>query len=412
MLRRNFIRACCLSGLGLAVPLGSGRADDYQGRFLIVVLAGGGWDPTMVADPRGEVNRTFNEGDILTAGNIRYAPLPGASVFFNRHYQKMVVVNGINFATGSHQAGVRYCSSGHLGTGHPTLAAVYAASQAPELPLAYLTFGGYENDEGLVPAIRNLNTFVFKDIAKPDVSYGGSGRYHSEWTQGLIRQARDAQLQAYAATAGLPRYRQSEESLLVVRPGIEKLGLLQAELTELADEEHKRQAQIGMAAFKAGIGVALNVSAVSVNGGEFDSHVLHDVKQTTALVDLYEYLDFIWNEAERQGAADRLDVVVTSDFGRTPYYDSESDGNGKGHWPIGSMIVISNRIAQANRVVGATDEGLNAIGVDPESLEPSANGVMLTPEIVHENIRWLLGIADSLASQQFPLRPGSDLRIF
>lgn len=76
------------------------------------------------------------------------------------------------------------------------------------------------------------------------------------------------------------------------------------------------------------------------------------------------------------------------------------------------MIVVSSQMPKPNRVVGSTDEGLNAIGVDPVTLAPNPDGVELTPEIVHENIRRLLGIAGSQASQRFPLRPGSDIELF
>lgn len=407
MKRRNFLRTCALSGLTLTVGSSSRADEPYQGRFLIVVLAVGGLDPTMMGDPRGApINRTFSEGDILTEGNFRFAPIPGASRFFGRHRQQMVLVNGINFATGSHEAGVRYASSGHLGTGYPTLAALYAASQGPSLPLAYLTYGGYENDEGTIPPVRNLNAFIFGDVADPDK--GLSGRYHSDWAQDLIVQSRDTQLQERAVAAGLPRYRQSQESVLAVRPGVRKLGLLRSALPELDTNEQKRQIQIGMAAFRAGVGIALNVAAYP----GFDTHRDHDREHTVALVNLYEYLEYIWNEAERQNIADRLDVVLTSDFGRTAYYDSEADGNGKGHWPIGSMLVISNQLPRPNRLVGSTDEELNAVGVDPVTLEPSPTGVMLTPEIVHDNVRRVLGIADSPISQKFPLRPSADLALF
>ena len=415
MQRRDFVRACALSGLSLALPGSHLRALDhelvpYDGRFLIVLLAGGGWDPSMVADPRGSVNRTFGEGDILTAGNIRYAPIEGAQRFFERHYQRMVVVNGINFATGSHEAGVRYCSSGHLGTGHPTLAAVFAASKRPELPLAYLTFGGYENDEGVVPPIRNLNAFLLEDVANPELQWGREP-YHSVSARALIDRARGAALRERAERSGLPRYRQSAENLVRVRAGVRELRRLQDALPTLHEAEHKRQAQIGLAGYRAGIGVALNLAAPGI----FDSHGDHDRVHTEALTGLYDYLEFIWNEAERQGVADRIDLVITSDFGRTPHYDSEADGNGKGHWPIGSIIVVSSSLPRPNRVVGATDEGLNAIPIDPATLAPStveAGGVELTPEHVHENIRRWLGVDGSIVSRRFPLRPSADVDLF
>ena len=65
-------------------------------------------------------------------------------------------------------------------------------------------------------------------------------------------------------------------------------------------------------------------------------------------------------EAERHGIADKVVVVVGSDFGRTPGYN---DGNGKDHWSVTSMLFMGQGI-QGGRVVGASSDGHRAFGVD------------------------------------------------
>ncbi len=100
-------------------------------------------------------------------------------------------------------------------------------------------------------------------------------------------------------------------------------------------------------------------------------------------------------------------------------------GNGKDHWPITSMMVMSQAI-DGNRIVGKTDYGQQPYLLDPVDLRPmrladgdegrmgrdgevDANApVRLTPEHVHVALRKLAGIErDALSMEQFPLRGGA-----
>ena len=65
-------------------------------------------------------------------------------------------------------------------------------------------------------------------------------------------------------------------------------------------------------------------------------------------------------EAERLGIADRFNIIVGSDFARTPWYN---DGNGKDHWSIGSMMFMGSDI-QGGRVIGGTDNGQLPLAVN------------------------------------------------
>ena len=75
--------------------------------------------------------------------------------------------------------------------------------------------------------------------------------------------------------------------------------------------------------------------------------------------------------------ADRLVVIVGSDFSRTPYYNS---GAGKDHWPVGSYMVMEKNAPYTNRVIGATDEEQNALGLDTRTFSTSSfSGTKLVP---------------------------------
>src|SRR6185436_17727107 len=81
--RRDFLKLCGLAGLGFACPGGpqsimqaaTKEATPYEGPFYVVFNASGGWDTTYLMDPKGvnEINRLYNEGDILTQGQHKFA---------------------------------------------------------------------------------------------------------------------------------------------------------------------------------------------------------------------------------------------------------------------------------------------------------------------------------------------------
>ena len=113
-------------------------------------------------------------------------------------------------------------------------------------------------------------------------------------------------------------------------------------------------------AFKTGVAVSADLWL-----GGFDTHANHDQDHEWLLGNLTRSVDYLWEYAEGHGVADRLVLVLGSDFGRTNFYNA---GDGKDHWPIGSYIVMEKNQAWANRVVGETDELHFAYRIDPRTL--------------------------------------------
>jgi uncharacterized protein (DUF1501 family) len=111
---------------------------------------------------------------------------------------------------------------------------------------------------------------------------------------------------------------------------------------------------------------------------------------------------FLWDEAERQAVADKLVVLICSDFGRTPQYNGAM---GKDHWSITSMVAMGAGIV-GNRMVGATDSGHNARMIDPATgtaAEGDVSGVTITPAHVHRGMRRVLGLAGTEVDDRFPI---------
>ena len=167
----------------------------------------------------------------------------------------------------------------------------------------------------------------------------------------------------------------------------------------------KRQAQLTVLAFKAGVAASADLWL-----GGFDTHANHDPEQGWLLGNLTDSVDYLWDYAELHGVADRLVVVMGSDFGRTNRYNADQ---GKDHWPIGSFIVMEKNQRWTDRVIGETDELHYAHKIDPRTLQrDDSGGTLIYPKHVHKALRRYLGIEHTPDSQQFPFANTEDLPLF
>ena len=188
--RRDFLKMCSMTGL--AVTVGSMTEKEAEAAashsFAILYHAGGGWTVTHICDPKpagsqAEIDQQGSK-DVMSnylgwgqAGNISYAPLetlPNANgaglaigTFFQRHYQELLVINGIDMATNAHDVGTRAIWAGDMAEGKPTVAALLSAGLAPGAPMGYISAGGYDVTAGVAPATRLGNIDTVKRIAFP-----------------------------------------------------------------------------------------------------------------------------------------------------------------------------------------------------------------------------------------------------
>jgi Protein of unknown function (DUF1501) len=421
MNRRDFLKLTSAAGLciGGSALLGRAWADEkaepggsvgYAGPLLVMMQAVGGWDPTLLCDPKPGLNNSYTEP--LMAGSIPYAPIGAeADAFFGNHHAAMTVINGVDTATNNHDSGRRNMASGRLGSGYPNLAALVAGVKSPESPMAFLTFGGYERTQGVVAPVRDGNVNRLAELAFPeriDAANLESPTYHSAAAQGIIAGAREERAGGLFNGQELPRYQRSLDTLMTARAGASDLKLLQDVLPAPDANGNFRKCQLIMAAYKAGIAVSANLSM-----GGFDTHSNHDNDQRAALNDMLRVVNFLWAEAERQGVADKLVVLLSSDFGRSPGYNGNA---GKDHWSVSSMIAVGSGIP-GERVVGRTSDGHTLIPLERTTLtEPAAveaDGVRIEPMHVHRAMRKILDVEGSDLDRAFPLgTPEDDLPIF
>jgi len=432
--RRNFLKIAGMTGLAVSAPFGVrhvlAQPEPYKGPYFVLINASGGWDPVYLCDPKakGPLNRIYDAP--ASAGNIKYAPIPiddaslglepGGSAylmsnqqFFEKYASQMTVLNGVDMSTNNHDGGSRATWSGRLAEGFPSFGAIVAATRAPGSSLAYISSGGYDATEGLIPLTRMSSIDALRRVAFPnqtDPNSPDTALFHSSTTAARIRKAQQERLAAQLAQQRLPRVKAAMSELTLARGSDDLLKdlVLPADLVDLPGyqlsdlRDMMQQSQLAVAAFKAGMAVAVNL-----NLGGFDTHANHDVDQVRQLAKLLAGVDFLMAEAEKAGIADDLVIMMGSDFARGPGYNADNQYGGKDHWSITSAMLMGRGIGK-NRVIGATTDDQLALAVDPSSLTLKDGGKVLKPETIHLALRKLASVADGDPAKNFPLA-GDDM---
>ena len=412
-MRRDFLKACGAVGLGLAVPFRSrdvraeAKDEPYPGPYYVVFNASGGWDTTYLMDPKGVngINRLYKEGDILTKGAHRYAPVKKHAQggmcnedFHAEFGDELLTFNGLDYSVNNHSPGARYMATGKLDSlAYPTFAALVAACRGPDCPLAFLTFGNYSATGNTVAMSRVPYLPSLRKIANADAVEGNErSPYHDRFALDRIEEALRDQNAAAGTGPRLPRAERGENMLYAAQVNSKALQrVTQFIPASVPKERLSQQAEIALASFKAGVCVSANLTI-----GQFDSHANNDADQMKLIPELLAGIAYLVRRAGELKIRDQLVVVVQSEMGRTPDYNA---GNGKDHWSIGSVMFLGRGIT-GNRVVGATDEKQFAVPFDPAALKgDTTKGVRVRPEHVHAALREFAGIADHPLSRKFPL---------
>lgn len=415
-MRRNFLKYCTAAGLGLAAPVSDSwqlAADErrelppHEGLCYIVLNASGGWDTTMLMDPKGSggINRLYSAEQILQQGQHRFAPTDqhregGLSneAFYAEFGRELLTVNGLDYSVNNHSPCSRYMATGKLDSlAYPTFAALVAACQGPDCPLAFLTFGNYSATGNLVAMSRVPYLPSLQRIANADAIEGNArSPYNDEFALQRIEQAMADRRAARQTSPLLPRSQRAESMLYAAQVNSKALSRVVPHIPkEIPKQRIAQQAEIALASFKADVCVSANLSI-----GQFDSHANNDLDQLKLIPELLEGLAFILHRAEELQIRERLVVIAQSEMGRTPTYNN---GNGKDHWSIGSIMFLGPRI-QGDRVIGATDDGQFAVRINPQTLtlQPT-DGLQLRPEHMHHALRQFAGIDQHPFSLRFPL---------
>src|SRR5262245_13281715 len=235
-LRRDFLKLCGRAGLGFVVPwtrpfesIAAPKKDEpYPGPYYVVFNASGGWDTTYLMDPKGVngINRLYQDGDILTKGAHKFAPIKKHAQggmcnedFYEAFGGELLTFNGLDYSVNNHSPGARYMATGKLDSmAYPTFAALVAACQGPACPLSFLTFGNYSATGNLVAMSRVPYLPSLRNLALAD-NISGSERspYHDRFVLDRIEKALETQIESRATSPRLPRAEHAENMLFAAQ---------------------------------------------------------------------------------------------------------------------------------------------------------------------------------------------------
>lgn len=426
MQRRKFIKHLAAGTAALGLPCGRVFAapEDYNGRFFVTLQVDGAWDVSSFCDPKvnqpGEkvINHWAESAEIETAGNIRYAPVADNQAFFQKYYRDILVINGVDAQTNAHSTGIMHNWSGRNSAGYPSLTALYSLANAPDLPLAYMNFGGYAETARLIRYTRLKNVGSLLSALSPNtLSWGRERHYRDPQMLSIVQRRQQERLARLRQNDEvLPRHDYTMDAYYNARGNAEKLSDFAAYIPAGSKLERevrvnsevtsdlRIQVQMALLAFKSGVGCCADLHL-----GGFDTHSNHDRLHLPLLSHLTDSIDYFWTYAASLGIAERITLMITSDFARTPYYNSSE---GKDHWPVGSAMFMELGASWGNRQINATDALQNALSVSPDTLQSmSGGGVKIYPKHVHLAVREYLGLNSGPLAQSFPLE-GTELLPF
>ena len=238
MRRRDFLKTLATLGITAAAfpgMLGMPRTalgqvpGLYQGPILVTLHARGGWDHSFFADPRENptINRWASATSAGIAGNLRYAPVGENQAFFDKYFDSMLVINGIDVESGSHSSGARYRTTGRLGNGYPQLNELFAAVYGQGLPMAFVGSDDYGIPGTGLQARSDLpSEATMRTIANPNDAGNGATHLRLE-DYAILRRFQDQRLQAELARANqLPRRATRLNALAEARAGADGLEAL------------------------------------------------------------------------------------------------------------------------------------------------------------------------------------------
>lgn len=420
MKRRDFLgsikKVAAISALS-SVPSGRlfAAPEDYMGRFFVTVQAEGAWDVASFCDPKSNIpdekiiNTWAQTAEIQTMGNLHYAPVANNQKFFEKHYQKMLVINGIDSQTNSHSTGVLHNWSGRNSAGYPSLTALFAATHASQLPLSYLNYGGYAETSHLIRYTRLNDVNALLSVLTPNIlPWDRNQTFQHPDMLALVKEHQQARLQRLRTqTHNLPRTQYAMDAYYSAREnagGLEDFAAVIPPEDELQSNQLMQQMQITALAFKSGTACSADIVLKG-----FDTHAFHDRDQWPLLSELTTGIDYLWDYAEEQGIADRLTVLIASDFARTPWYNSSE---GKDHWAVGSAIIMEKNASWGNRFIAGTDAMQNAVTINPSTLQPASSGKIIYPKHIHQAMRDYLGISGGAIDDAFPLNNTENFNFF
>jgi len=392
--RRDFFKGCATLGAWATASqvlnaFGQMNESFPLKRRLVWVSINGGWDLLETVDPKPA---STPDTDVMSDWGAAH-PLAGANAptKLGRWLPRlaalgedMIALRGLAMGTTSHDAGRTYMDTAILSNSGrvngASIPAIVASESGATIPLIQLSGGTPPStDRGLLKpltVVRAENLSLYKSM------------FPSNEKEGEVRlkmlDLLANSLAKWETQVGVSdRLTSLKASEIKIRAQIQNNIGSQMQLSDgdkapfintlAASNLTNRNVDSVALALKL-----LNnnlVSCVTLGFGGFDTHANQSRSLEPILKNFDAQLSVFIQGLKATGNLDNTLIVVHSDFGRTPKVNSS---NGRDHWPVGGALLIGGGLA-GGRAVGATDDSLRALSVDPLSGSLDTAGVQLNP---------------------------------
>ena len=352
-----------LLGAGTVMPKLSFASTETSQRLLIV-YSQGGWDVSMLFDPKFSSRQidTASDGQVRTVGGLTYVDSPNrphVRSFMDQFASHSVIINGVGVGSISHTKCERLLFTGSRLQDSPDFGSIIA-QRFSSLPLPYTILTGPRMtgdlgynvsrvDQTFVSILRQ-DSVVDYDLVQSylnrDTSESASARMSEYWDTLERRQRLQQSVDLFPSTVNSNPSDQIDLSLNLLSNNVTAVSMIQI----LPPPFH-----------------------------QWDTHSNNDNLQSGCFDYLFQYIHQLASQLEStldntgQPLIETTTVVVLSEMGRTPVYNSNA---GKDHWPYTSMLMFGNKI-RGGSVVGATDDRLITATVGLDDGQPASNGVSI-----------------------------------
>ncbi len=403
MKRRDFVRgALGLTGASMFTGTSAfASLSEQSERNFLFVFAQGGWDPTRVFVPAFDNPLVAMEASTTPsqASNVEWvshAERPSVDAFFNSHYGKTLILNGVQVRSIAHEICTSLLFTGGVSGASPDWATLIAANTHRNLAIPHLVLGGpsFTGDLGAMvvrtgsnnqlESVLDRSILELSNDAVPEISTPSQAvldRYIQQRVRARSHQAH------YGADERLTEaYTTATDNAMMLKDRRHTMTFTSGSLTN--------QLSCAVDALAKGISRCASVVFTGSDGLGWDSHANNDDTQSQLFESLFGSLNQLMHQLQvrrdenGQLLSENTVVVVCSEMGRTANLNST---NGKDHWPFTSVMLLGEGLT-TDRVIGGVDMSYQGVRLDLQSGERQDAGQILSIESVGAGLLALAGL--------------------
>lgn len=360
-------------------------------RVFLHLVCDGGIDPSMVFEWKGGGSNSYavepgSTARVATSGlpHVSNPSRPAVDSFFDTHGMRVAILNGVNAPDLGPRAlrGPALEFSPSASTSRNWLAS-YVEDVGKGRPVPILVFPGISLDgavtemnlAGRVPAslmstAPQVSPFppavrerIFRDLRVDFTSF--ASRFRSGGGDHARSRGMDKQFRMHQVLEGVV-----PESWTAVY--------------DSSRPDFVNQSKLALELFKSGRSLG---AIVRVGGaGAWSPGSAHFASQSVAIQGLFDGLNSILAHAYANGLQSRLVIVVSGQYGRTPWLNASG---GKDPWPVSSMMFWGNGIR--SKVTGSFDDVGRGVRIDPRFGTTTGSVISLTFENAYASMLFLGG---------------------